>query len=296
MKKDHRENRVGPWAEQKLTALEKYLTYYCLYLSKKNFTLVYIDGFAGAPITKVRGSDANTSLTLWGEADDAERERYVSGSPVRALRTNPGFQRHYFFDLDENRVASLNALKDQFPDKWVHIEVGDANERIRRFMKQLDGRRDVKGVAFLDPYRDNLEWETVEALARNKGFEVIINLPLHMAINRLLAKQAERNVEWEQRIDRCFGTQDWREIVYPSTQDMFGTVHAPKSEDTPDLLLDLYLKRLKLAFGHVATPLLIRNTKNSPLYFIIWAGPHAAGLKGAEYILGGGEKLAAKRR
>lgn len=133
----------------------------------------------------------------------------------------------------------MNALKDQFPDKWVHIEVGDANERIRRFMKQLDGRRDVKGVAFLNPYRDNLKWETVEALARNKGFEVIINLPLHMAINRLLAKQAERNVEWEQRIDRCFGTQDWREIVYPSTQDMFGTVHAPKSEDTPDLLLDL---------------------------------------------------------
>jgi hypothetical protein len=43
-------------------------------------------------------------------------------------------------------------------------------------------------------------------------------------------------------------------------------------------------------------PLLIRNTKNSPLYFIIWAGPHSAGLKGAEYILGGGEKLAAKRR
>jgi three-Cys-motif partner protein len=163
-------------------------------------------------------------------------------------------------------------------------------------MRQLNGRSNVKGVAFLDPYRDNLEWETVEALAQNRGFEVIINLPLHMAINRLLAKQVERNIEWEERIDRCFGTPEWRQIVYPSVEDMFGTVLTPKSGEAPELLLGLYLKRLKLAFGHVATPMLIRNTKNVPLYFIIWAGPHSAGLKGAEYILGGGEKLAAKRR
>lgn len=296
MKRDHRENTVGPWAEEKLSALEKYLAYYCLYLSKKKFTLVYIDGFAGAPITKVRNSESSGGLPLWGETDDAERARYVAGSPIRALKTNPGFQRHYFFDLDENRVNALSALKEQFPDKWVHIEVGDANERIRRFMRQLGGRSDVKGVAFLDPYRDNLEWETVEALAQNKGFEVIINFPLHMAINRLLARQSERNIEWEDRIDRCFGTKGWRDLVYPRNEDMFGETLASKSDDAIDLLLRLYLERLKAAFGHVATPKLIRNTKNSPLYFIIWAGPHAAGLKGADYILGGGEKLAIKRR
>jgi hypothetical protein len=32
------------------------------------------------------------------------------------------------------------------------------------------------------------------------------------------------------------------------------------------------------------------------LHFLIWADPHALGLKGAEYILGYGEKLARRNR
>lgn len=295
MKSSHREATVGPWAEEKLTALEKYLRYYCLYLSKKGLVLVYIDGFAGAPVTTVRTTPTDPS-SLWMDEYEEARQSIVLGSPVRALRTDPGFQRHYFFDLDEKRVQQLEALKGEFPRKWMHVEVGDANERIRKLVAQIGSMPDVKGVAFLDPYKENLDWETVAALAETRKFEVIINLPLHMAINRLLKRGAERDEDYELRIDRCFGTDEWRKIVYPERQDMFGPLPAVKTDGVPQLLLDLYITRLKALFGEVATPRLIRNTKNSPLYFLIWAGPHKAGLKGAEYILGAGERLAAKRR
>jgi len=33
------------------------------------------------------------------------------------------------------------------------------------------------------------------------------------------------------------------------------------------------------------TPRLIRNTKGGPLYYLIWAGPHPAGLPGANHIM-----------
>lgn len=56
-------------------------------------------------------------------------------------------------------------------------------------------------------------------------------------------------------------------------------------------VLDLYVGRLKALFDFVAKPRLIRNTRNAPLYYLIWAGPNKLGLKGADYILRQGEKV-----
>lgn len=41
MKKGHRENTVGLWAKVKLDALEKYLKFYGLALSKQPFKRIY---------------------------------------------------------------------------------------------------------------------------------------------------------------------------------------------------------------------------------------------------------------
>ncbi len=65
MKKDHRENTVGPWAKKKLDALEAYLKFYCKALSKQPFTRVYIDAFAGSCVAKVRGSIVTTDSGLF---------------------------------------------------------------------------------------------------------------------------------------------------------------------------------------------------------------------------------------
>lgn len=300
MKKSHGEKTVGPWAREKLDALEKYLNFYCSVLKNQNFKLVYIDGFAGAPITSVRKTpDNEQSLESWARAgieDFDDRVEYVMGSPIRALSINPGFDRHFFFDIDKDRVAELKALKANWPTKWIHVEEGDANERIRKLMQQIGNRRDVRGVAFLDPYGPDLEWQTVSEIAASGRFEVFINLPIHMAINRLIARNGERNPEFEKWIDACFGTGDWREVVYPETNTLFGTREGFKATGTPDILLRLYVDRLGKIFKCVAPPRLIRDSKNRPLYYIIWAGPHSKGQQGAEYVLGHGEKLAKKRR
>lgn len=77
---------------------------------------------------------------------------------------------------------------------------------------------------------------------------------------------------------------------------LFGDIEAPKADGVPDMLLELYFSRLKAIFPCVSTPRLIRDTKQKPLYHLLWAGPHAKGKQGAEYILGYGKRLAKKRR
>ena len=296
MRKDHRADQVGPWAEEKLAALEDYLRYYCKVLKKKPFKLVYIDGFAGSPVTTVR--QEKTSLlpdTLLEPSDLSAQAQFVLGSPLRALQIEKGFHRHYFFDLDDRRVKKLEELQIQFPTKTMHISVGDANDRILKLLDKVRPDPMARGVAFLDPYGPNLNWSTVEALAATKRFEVIINLPIHMAINRMLNRDGERKPEWESRVDKCFGTEEWRDFAYPESIDMFGLTSKGKASDVPKRLLRLYHGRLAQAFPHVTKPRLIRNTAGGPLYYLLWAGPNPAGKKGADYVFEN-RKLISRRR
>jgi three-Cys-motif partner protein len=114
-----------------------------------------------------------------------------------------------------------------------------------------------------------------------------------MAIQRLLIRSGEIPEGWQLSLNAFFGSSEWRQIVYEQDEDLFGT-KTRKVSDSGARLLAWYRSRLKQVFGHVSTPRLIKNTRGNPLYYLIWAGPNAMGLKGAEHILGKGE--GARRR
>lgn len=290
MKKDHRENTVGPWAAAKLDALEAYLKFYGTALSKQSFSRVYIDAFAGACIAKVRGSGVTAEPSpFFDEADDTEaQEAFILGSPVRALNVPNGFHRHYFFDLDETRAETLRALTEE--RNGVTVQVGDCNPLIRNLAPSLKARN-IRGVAFLDPYGAHLEWATLEALADTGTMEVVINFPLAMAINRLITRSGNVPERWADQLTACFGTHEWRTIAYSREVDLFGDEVTTKNGDVAEMLLELYVSRLKSLFPFVAKPHLIRNSRSAPLYYLIWAGPNKLGLKGADYILRQGERV-----
>ncbi|MFE3837889.1 three-Cys-motif partner protein TcmP [Pseudogemmobacter sonorensis] len=291
MKKNHRENTVGPWAAAKLDALEAYLNFYGTALSKQPFTRVYIDAFAGACVTKVRGSDsASEPSPFFDEPADTEAQaEFILGSPVRALNAPHGFHQHYFFDLDATRAETLRTVSEG--RGGVTVRVGDCNPLIRDLTPSLRARN-VRGVAFLDPYGAHLEWATLEALASTGTMEVVLNFPVAMAINRLITRSGVVPERWSEQLTACFGTDEWHSVAYSRQTDLFGNEVVTKNGGVAERLLDLYIGRLKALFPHVATPRLIRNTRNTPLYYLIWAGPNKLGLKGADYILRQGEKVA----
>lgn len=93
------------------------------------------------------------------------------------------------------------------------------------------------------------------------------------------------------QLDSFFGSDEWMADVYETRNDLAGSV-TQKRDDYVERLLQRYRAQLRQAFGFVSEPKLIRNTRNSPLYYLLWAGPHKKGLEGANYILGMGERLA----
>jgi len=112
-----------------------------------------------------------------------------------------------------------------------------------------------------------------------------------MAINRLITRSGNVPERWAAQLTACFGTDEWRKIAYSHEVDLFGNEITTKKGDVAERLLDLYVRRLQSLFPCVAKPHLIRNTRNAPLYYLLWAGPHKLGLRGADYILGQGEKV-----
>ncbi len=294
MKRNHVENTVGPWAANKLDALEEYLKFYSTALSKKSFTRVYIDAFAGSCESKIRRKQPEIN-SFFDDAEDSQaQDEFISGSPIRAMSIKHQFHRYYFFDLDESRVERLRSLGKDYNHQSVYVEFGDCNPMIQDLAATL-GDKGVRGVAFLDPYGAHLHWTTIESLAETKNFEVIINFPIAMAINRLITKSGDIPENWKKQITSCFGTGEWHELAYSRQDSLFGDEFISKKSDVSRSLLDLYVRRLKKLFNHVAAPHLIRNTRGNPLYYLIWAGPNKLGLKGAEYILGQGEKCGSRR-
>jgi three-Cys-motif partner protein len=112
-----------------------------------------------------------------------------------------------------------------------------------------------------------------------------------MAINRLITKSSEVPERWQGMLTRCFGTDEWHRVAYQKTPDLFGQEIITKHGGVAERLLGLYLGRLREIFAYVAKPRLVRNTRNAPLYYLIWAGPNKLGLKGADYILSQGERV-----
>ena len=274
MKRSHKEKEGGPWAKYKLDMLRKYLRFYVTALKNKNFNLVYIDAFAGSGILKVRGTEV---------------DQYIRGSPYCALELEEsfGFNHHYFFEKDSKRVHDLSELKKQAAQKKIYLDEGDAKILIQALLEKqnLFRRGNMRGVAFLDPYGAHLKWTTVEMLAKTEKMEVIINFPLAMAINRLIPRSGEMRKPWREQLNRYFGTDEWYDIACKKEMDLFGDEIVRKQNDVSDQLLKLYMNRLRVIYACVADPCLILNTRKAPLYYLIWAGPHELGLKGANYIL-----------
>lgn len=266
---------------------------YTTALKKQSFELVYIDAFAGAGRSKLRngwtGADDDDMSLLDDEFVRAE-EQFIEGSPRRALGLQSPFKRYFFFDADPGRATLLGELRAEYPDREISVAVGDGNALIQSLVPRLNGRM-TRGVAFLDPYGPHLDWQTLEVLGRTKKFEVIINFPLGMAINRLITRSGEIPANWRADLNACLGSNDWESLVYAQTTDLFGDTTRHKVDDAAQRLLSYYAGRLETLFGCAAKPSVVRNSRGMPIYYMLWAGPHPLGLKIADYVLAQGDRI-----
>lgn len=285
---------VGPWAEEKLEVLERYLDAYTKVMKNQpHWRTLYVDAFAGGGRAKLRQRRRDPDLQVDFFAAEATPEQtvFVAGSPERALRIANPFDRYVFIDADPDRIAALEALRDHYgSSRTISIREGYADDQIAWVLSQKIARQTHRGVAFLDPFGAHIAWKSVAALAASGVFEIILNFPFHMALNRLMTKDPNIPQNWREQLDAFF-PRGWFEEAYESPQDMFADGTISKRPDAERRLLEFYRRHLKEAFGFVSTPRLIRNTRGGPLYYLLWAGPNRKGLEIADYVMRMGEKL-----
>jgi len=277
----------GNWTEDKLIRVNKYLSAYTIALKAQPFELFYIDAFAGTGYRSLEKKSKNKNTTNeanleFPEFADIETIKFLEGSARKALQVVPKFDKYIFIEKAKGYFRELEKIKADFPEceKDITVIHSDANTAVRNFCSNLASYQ--RAVMFLDPYGMQVPWDTIEIIAETKKIDLWYLFPLGMGVNRLLKKDSNKIDELEkQKLDELFGTTNWTDAFYKTvtTTGLFGSEERIEKGSFFDIS-QYFVKRLDTIFAGVApNPLILRNSKNSPLYLLCFAASNEKGAK-----------------
>ena len=264
---------VGPWVQEKLEYLRKYLHAYTTILSKQQWLkgYFYIDAFAGPGTLKIRQqqTDDSAQKLLLEVSDhvgqDTGETEYISGSPRVALELENPFTDYIFIEIARKRLDQLERLKTNYdsPNRRIHLREQDCNEYLRELLDKIQWA-EWRGVIFLDPFGMQVPWDTIVEIGKTEAIEVFINFPVGMAIQRLLKRSGQFTSRERNKLDQYFGTDEWYNLLYERANDMFGE-NITKKQNSGDVLVKWYRERLKKVFRCVSTAREVRSTKRASI-------------------------------
>ena len=262
----------GPWTQQKLEILRRYLDAYTTALKNTRFHLYYVDAFAGEGFWR---PDSNYLGDDYGEFGDLLR-----GSARIALDIDDrSFDSFLFIEKDDSRSSSLQSLSDEadYHGKDIRVVNEDANIALPDFCQRM-GDFD-RAVVFLDPYATQVSWSTVAAIAGTGKIDCWILFPLS-AIARMMPRQNEPSPQLASQLDRIFGAREfWIDFYQASPQlSMFEENTLLERTRGSDLIAARYRERLDLVFSRVApTRRILTNSKASPLFELFFGAANPQG-------------------
>ena len=284
----------GNWTATKLEVLNKYLTAYATILRKKPFKFAYIDAFAGTGYIKDK-SNKNTKDELALITYDTDAKEYIKGSVKIALDSKPEFDSYIFIELDNKKAKELESVIENEHSSLkskVTIKNDDANKVIQELCTR--NWKNHRAVLFLDPFGMEVEWKTIEAIAKTQAIDLWILFPLGVSVNRLLMKN--RNdipKNWSNDLDKIFGTHKWSDEFYKETKvtTLFGENETVIKTANFDKIASYYIMRLKEIFaGVVDEPMYLYNSTNNPIFLLCFASGNKRGstpaIKIAKEIIG----------
>ena len=279
----HRQTFGGDWTEEKLECVSKYLHAYTKIMNKKPFHFAYIDAFAGTGYRELI-HDEHADELLFPELVSQEVTNFRYGSARNALEVKPSFRKYIFIEKNPNRYTELERLKEEFllkdgfSDEMIECVNRDANEHL----KDLCGKNwhTHRALVFLDPYGMQVEWSTIESIARTQAIDLWILFPLG-TVNRLLKNDGEIRLSIQARLDLFFGEHSWYDAFYQSAKQLSLFDEEERWQKTRNIFETIeqyFIERLQGIFKGVATnPLILCNSKNVPLYLLCFAANNQRG-------------------
>lgn len=261
-----RYDEIGVWSELKLDIVRDYAVEYSKILAKQRLKHIYIDAFAGPGVHLSRHT---------GE--------WVLGSPLNALAIQPPFKEFHFIDADGTRAAQLKELAGNRPDVFTYE--GDCNNILpSRVFPRAEYSKYGRALCLLDPYNLDLSWEVVAMAGAMKTIDIFLNfMIMDMNMNVLLRTPEKVPRRQLARMNRFWGDESWRDVVYETSRNLFGW---EEKVATNEVLVDAYGKRLRevAGFQYVPEPMPMRNSIGRTIYYLFFASGKAVAKKIVEAI------------
>jgi three-Cys-motif partner protein len=207
----------GKGTVAKLRTLGDYLAFYTAALGGKSFRLIYFDAFAGTGEIPLLNELPLLSGTV-------ELSSVIEGSARRALKLEKPFDEYIFVEKLPSRVAHLEKLKLEFPALADRIRIirADANDAVQEFCSRL--RTFDRVVIFLDPFGNQVQWRTIEAIAATSNIDLWYLFPAGLGVVRQITSDGRILADAEDSLDRLFRSTNWRDAVIQKSADadLFG--------------------------------------------------------------------------
>ena len=271
-------DKIGLWSEIKLEIIREYANAFTRIMKNQAWCrgYAYIDAFAGAGMHISRKT---------GE--------FVPGSSLNALQIDNPFTEYHFIDIDKVKAAALEELTREESNIKIYPE--DCNDALLgKIFPCLKYESKKRALCVLDPYGLHLHWEAISEAAKLGTIEIFLNFPL-MDMNRNVLHRDLLSVDPDQieRMNRFCGTEEWQQILYeenpqkPLFGDWRGSYRVKVVNGNIKLGNWFKTERLERAAGFIVPePVLMRNSKGGPLYFLFFASHSPTGKRIVNDIFG----------
>jgi three-Cys-motif partner protein len=233
---------VGPWAKRKLHYIDRYCEIFNAGMKNKWSTRTYIDLFAGP-----------------GRCFIKETREEINGSPMVALSCKVPFTHYFFNDAEATAMESLQARAKTLVSFNIVYFNGDCNEIVDELIKKLpSGSLDF---CFIDPFNWQINFDSIRRLT--KGRQMDLAVTFHVGEMKRVANEPPKDL-----LD-FFPDPTWQQ-KYQEARKMRRSVG--------HVLLDAYEQGLRqLGYSDIKDYVLVTNSKNVPLYHLIFASKNPKG-------------------
>ena len=250
-------NPIGPWAEDKYRYVGMYAEMFATGMKNKWPRRLYLDLFSGPGYSRVRDTG-----------------RVVLGSPMIALSLPDPFDEYVFSDESPEALDALRirvaGLDQQLPVTYIP---GDANVAVARIVTVVSATpsKSTLSFCFLDPYKLNIHFQTVQRIAEGRAVDFLILLALYI--------DANRNIQWyvgddNPTIDLFLGDRTWRPRWKTAERAGDSIVKFLANEYSARMGQIGYLTMTLEDMVKVRT-----HDKRLPLYYLAFFSKHAKGLE-----------------
>lgn len=189
-----------------------------------------------------------------GRCSITDRPEEVEGSPLIAL--NYEFSKYIFVEAEQEDFEALKQRCSKSP-KFSKIQFihGDCN-------LVIDQAEPVGlSLAFIDPTGIDIHFDTIRALADSRRVDLLMNIQFGMDIKRNFHLYQQKKDG--SQLDLFLGEKvDWDGIK------------------TPVDVIKLYKTRIRhLGYETVEYQIVVKNTKQVPMYFLFFASKNPKGLE-----------------